>query len=270
MRGGAYRNGAAYRGGSAYRGGAAYRGGVRGNIGLRNRGYYRGGRYYGGGRGYGGRYYGGHYYGGRYYGHGYYSPGFRFGIGFGYPHLGFYLGTLPFGYYPFYYGDYQYYYSGGSFYRPYNGGYQVVVPPVGAAVPSLPEDAQYIEIDGAPYYEYNGVYYQETTEANGKTVYIVVGKDGVLDTGNAMTDQPVTDSDDPIMDSTINDDRTEQAAPIVNVKIGDVVDELPADCRKVTLNKKKFYVSPDNIFYEEFKDADGTGYRVASVPGSEQ
>jgi hypothetical protein len=44
--------------------------------------------------------------------------------------------------------------------------------------------------------------------------------------------------------------------------------DLPADCRKVTLNNKKYYVSPDNVFYEEFQDADGTSYRVASVPAA--
>jgi len=49
-----------------------------------------------------------------------------------------------------------------------------------------------------------------------------------------------------------------------------VVDTLPDDCRKVTINKKKYYVSPDNIFFEEFKDADGSGYRVASIPAPGQ
>jgi hypothetical protein len=267
-RGGAYRG--AVRGGAGVRSGYAYRGGNRG--GVYARGGYRGGAYRGGGY-YRGGYRGGYYRGGRYYGYGY-GSGFRFGFGWGYPRIGFYLGVLPYGYYPFYYNSLQYYYYGGAFYRPYNGGYQAVVPPVGAAVPSLPDNAQSIVIDGEPYYESNGVYYQESADGNGRKVYIVVGKDGVLNTenggGSNMNDQPMSDNDDPLMDNntTANGGQAANVAPELTIKVGDVVDQLPADCRKVTVGSKKFYVSPDNVFYEEFKDADGTGYRVASVPGA--
>jgi len=102
---------------------------------------------------------------------------------------------------------------------------------------------------------------------------VVAGKDGVLNTENAdanaspEVEQPLSENDDPIMDNSGTDNGNNTTyAP--NVKVGDIVDQLPEDCRKVTLNNKKLYVSPDNIFYEEFKDADGTGYRVASVPGA--
>ena len=213
------------------------------------------------------------FYRGHYFGyHGYYGPGFRFGFGWGYPHIGFYLGGLPFGYYPFYYNSLQYYYSGGAFYRPYNGGYEVVAPPIGAAVNSLPSGANAITIDGIQYYEYNGVYYEESQDENGRTIYVVAGKDGVLNTDNGganINDQPMTDNDDPIMDNSGDSQESNGAiANAPNVRVGDVIDQLPEDCRKVTLNHKKFYVSPDNVFYEEFKDANGTGYRVASVPGA--
>jgi hypothetical protein len=132
-------------------------------------------------------------------------------------------------------------------------------------------------IDGVQYYEASGVYYQVNTDENGHTVYVVVGKDGVLNTENGggatMNDQPMTDNDDPIMDSAPAGSATAQAGTgttVTNIQVGDVIEQLPADCRKVTLNNKQYYVSPDNIFYEEFKDADGTGYRVASVPGSNE
>ena len=102
---------------------------------------------------------------------------------------------------------------------------------------------------------------------------MVVGKDGVLNTenGGGGNDQPMTDNDDPIMDNnnTASTSPSENSSPAeLKIHVGDVVDQLPPDCRKVTLNNKKLYVSPDNVFYEEFKDADGTGYRVASVPGA--
>jgi hypothetical protein len=253
------------RGYSGGRGVTAYRGGYRGGVGAG----YRGGRYYYGGRGGYGYYRGGYYRGGYYHG---YGPYFRFGFGWGYPHLGLYYGFLPYGYYPFYWDSMPYYYYGGVFYRPYNGGYEVTTPPLGAAVPNLPSNARSIMIDGIQYYEASGVYYQENVDANGKTVYVVVGRDGVLNTdnggGNVNGNLPMNDNDDPMMDAPAGNNVQPQQAPsaTVSVKVGDIVDQLPADCRRVTLNKKKYYVSPDNVFYEEFKDADGNGYRVASVP----
>jgi len=175
---------------------------------------------------------------------GFYRPGFGY---YGYPHLGFYLGVLPFGYYPFYWGDDLYYYYGGVFYSPYDGGgYQVTVPPVGAAIPSLPQGAKSIMIDGQQFYELNGVYYKAVINDQQKTVYVVAGRDGVLNTdGSATTDG------------------SEVAAP----QVGDIVNELPDGCHRVTLNGKKYYVSPNDIYYQAYTDENGNvGYRIASVP----
>lgn len=180
---------------------------------------------------------------------GYHAGAFyRNGLGYcGYPHLGFYVGVLPFGYYPFYWGSSLYYYYGGVFYSPYdNGGYQVTEPPVGAGVPDLPEGAEAIKIDGVQYYELDGVYYKETTDDQGKKVYVVAGKDGVLNTNDSVTDPN---------------------AGVVAPQVGDVVNQLPDDCRKVTLNGKKYYVSPNNIYYEKVTGPDGnTAYKIASIP----
>jgi len=151
------------------------------------------------------------------------------------PFLGFRINVLPFGYYPFYFGPDQFYYSGGLFYRQYENNYEVVAPPVGAEVPSLPSGAQKVTINGQDYYEYKGVYYTESTNADGKTVYVVAGKDGVLNTGD--TESP-------------------------NYQIGDVIDQLPEGCREVTIKNEKYYVSPDDVYYEEVIDGNKTGYRV--------
>src|SRR6185312_14742111 len=103
--------------------------GIRGNVGL-SRNFRAGGGYFSG-RGY--------------HAGAFYRPGFGY---YGYPHLGFYLGALPYGYYPFYWGSSLCYYYGGVFYSPYdNGGYQVIAPPIGAGVPSLPDSANPIKID---------------------------------------------------------------------------------------------------------------------------
>jgi len=177
-----------------------------------------------------------------------FGGGFRGGLSFGYPRLGFYLGVLPYGYYPFYWGDYQYYYANGIFYAPYNGGYQVVTPPVGAAVPALPRGAKSIMIDNQQYYTFNGVYYKIVINDKGEKVYVVAGKDGVLNTDGAQAQQ-------------------EPAGP----KVGDISGQLPPNCRKVTLNGKKYFVSPDDIYYEQIKDNNGnTAYRIASIPDEGQ
>jgi len=176
---------------------------------------------------------------------GFYRAGFGY---YGYPHYGFYLSVLPFGYYPFYWDNCLYYYYGGVFYSPYDGGgYQVTTPPVGAAIPSLPQGAKSIMIDNQQFYELNGVYYKAIVNDAGKKVFVVAGRDGVLNTGNNP--------------QATNDVQT--SAP----QVGDIVNELPDNCRKVILNGKKYYVSPNDIYYQPYVDENGnTGYRIASIP----
>ncbi len=174
-------------------------------------------------------------------------PGFGLGLGFyGYPSLGFYMSALPFGYYPFYMGTSLYYYADGTFYRPYeDGGYVVTAPPIGAAVPKLPRGTKSIMIDNQQFFEYNGVYYKAIVNDKGEKVFVVAGKDGVLNTDGDNAGPAVT------------------TAP----KVGDIVDQLPDNCRKVTLNGKKYLVSPDDIYYEQITSRNGNvSYRIASVP----
>lgn len=156
----------------------ASRGGVRGNVGVYNRGGYNGYR--------GGSYFrGGYHFNGGYYNR-FYAP-----------RLGLRIGILPYGYYPFYFGDDQYYYNNGLFYQPYYGDgdsgtstqqYEVVAPPMGAIVPTVPQDAKGITIDGLQYYESNGIYYQPVTTSDGTTGYKIVGKDGQLNTDQGQGD----------------------------------------------------------------------------------
>jgi hypothetical protein len=192
----------------------------------------------------------GYFAGAGYHGGAFYRPGFGY---YGYPHLGFYLGVLPFGYYPFYWGSSLYYYYGGIFYSPYdNGGYQVTSPPVGAGVPNLPDNAQAIKIDGVQYYEVDGTYYKVVLDDKGKKVYVVAGKDGVLNTDDSVTDPNA-------------------AATAASPQVGDVVNQLPDGCRKVSLNGKRYYVSPNGIYYEKVTDPNGNvGFRIASLPDDDE
>ena len=248
---------------------AVTRGFVGGRSAVTTRGYVGGSsRAYVGGRGYVGGYnragYGG--YRGAYYGpwrsHGgyFYNRGFYGSLY--YPRLGFSLGYLPYGYYPFYWGDSQFYYSNGYFYNYDGGQYTVVEPPVGAAINSLPSNAQAITINGEQYYEANGVYYLPITKDDGTVVYQVAGKDGQLNTdngGQVNGDQGNGDQ------GTTTDIPTHP-----NPKIGDMIQELPQDSRKVRVNGQTLYVTPDDVYLKQTTDNNGNkAYTVVGLPGQE-
>lgn len=173
-----------------------------------------------------------------YYYPGYYRP-YGFYGGFGRPGIGIHVNILPRGYSSFYLGRVPYYYYGGTFYRPgpRPDDYEVIDAPLGASVPELPENAQVVVINEQKYYELDGTYYKEDIRSNNEIWYMVVGKDGKLNTDNV----PVQDN-----------------GPVV----GDVVDKLPDNSRKVTVNGQTYYVSPDDIYYEETIQQNTVRYRI--------
>jgi hypothetical protein len=200
--------------------------GGRASVGVGGRGFYPSG------------YWGQHHY--YHYYHGYYNTYYA-------PRLGFSIGFLPYGYYPFFWDDYQYYYCNGLFYTYDNNEYTVVEPPIGAEVNELPSNAQSIVINGEQYYEANGVYYKPIVKDDGTTSYEVAGKDGQLNTDEQQG----------------NDN---YQAP----QIGDVVAQLPPDCRKININGEKYYVSPDGYYYQETKDQNGNKvYKIVGTPDDE-
>jgi hypothetical protein len=177
-----------------------------------------------------------HYY---HYYHGYYNTYYT-------PRLGFRIGVLPYGYYSFYYDDLPYFYSDGLFYSYDNSEYTVVEPPVGAEVTSLPSNAQSIVINGQQYYEADGVYYEPITKDDGSVAYQVAGKDGELNTNG--------------------DNQDVQQLP----QVGDIVNALPDQCRKININGEKYWVSPDGYYYQETKDQNGNkAYKIVGTPSDE-
>jgi hypothetical protein len=188
--------------------------------------------------GYGrGGYWGNHGY--YHFNHGYYGTYYL-------PRIGFTCGFLPYGYYPFYWGDSEYFYSDGLFYQYDNSEYTVVEPPIGAEITTLPDKAESIVINGQQYYELNGVYYQPVTKDNGTVVYQIAGKDGVLNTSSVQDDQ--------------------QQGP----QMGDIVTQLPPDCRKIKVSGQKLWVSPDGVYYQEQIDANNNKtYKIVGLPSDE-
>jgi len=85
-----------------------------------------------------------------------------------YPAPGFFAPGLPRGSVSIGFGPSHYWYGGGVWYRPYNSGFRVILPPVGIFVPVLPNAYVSLSIGGLPYYYANGVYY--TSAPGGYTV----------------------------------------------------------------------------------------------------
>ena len=167
------------------------------------------------------------------------------------PPFGIHINVLPHGYWPFRYSGYPYYYYNGIFYRQSERDYEVVRAPIGAEVPALPREAKPVVIDGEKFYEYNGTYFKDYIKPNGELWYTVEGKHGVLNTdkNNANNNQPSTN---PKTQTTNN-----------KPAIGDVIDNLPADYKTVVINSKKYFVTPDNVYYEEVVDGKQVRYKVA-------
>ncbi|WP_214070021.1 DUF6515 family protein [Mucilaginibacter sp. dw_454] len=255
------------RGGAHVGGATAYRGGISGYRG----GYSRGGRYYPGGygRSFGYRYSPWYAHRGFYYNRGFYASLY-------YPRLGFSLGVLPYGYYPFWWGDSQFYYSGGYFYQYDNDQYTVVEPPIGAAINTLPGNAKSITINGQQYYEANGVYYTPVTKDDGSVVYQVAGKDGQLNTDDQGQDQgqdqggyaPQGQDQGGYQDQPAPAPRQQGNQPAVAMpEIGDIFYSLPSDSRKIRINGQLYYVSPDDFYYQQIQDAEGKkAYKVTGTP----
>jgi hypothetical protein len=221
-----YRNGALVRSNPS----GAQTTGVRGNYGIPARSgvaYHTSARV--------GSYWGTHGY--YHFNHGYYNTYYL-------ARLGYTCGVLPYAYYPFFWGDFEYYFCDGLFYTYADDQYTVVEPPVGAEVATLPDNAQSSVINGQQYYECQGVYYTLVTKDDGTTVYMVAGKDGVLNT----------------TDATVQD--AQPRAP----QIGDVVVQLPQDCRKLKINGDTLFVSPDGIYYKLQVDASGAKtYKIVGL-----
>jgi hypothetical protein len=176
------------------------------------------------------------------------------------PPLGIHIGMLPYGYRTFYLGDDDYYYYNGIYYRHYDDYYEVVTPPIGAEVAEIPDGARPLVIDGHKYYEYNGTYYRETPHSNGEMWYTIMGKDGVM-TGTS-------DSDQYNNNISPDSDNLNYAPPVNNgPELGSEVTSLPDNTHTVVVNNQKYFVTQDDVYYQERIDNNQIYYRVVVKPG---
>ena len=144
-----------------------------------------------------------------------------------------------------YFGGYPYYYNG-IYYRQYeNNDYEVVDPPMGATVYSLPQGAKSVILNGEKLYELNGTYYKEDRDSKGEVIYTVVGKNGEINN----TDESINQNNLPI------------PAP-ANLQVGDIVNQLPEGSKIITINGAKMYVTPDDTYLKEESNGSNVQYRV--------
>lgn len=159
--------------------------------------------------------------------------------------IGIRVNTLPYGYLPLHFGSDNYYYYDNTFYRRYDDrNYEVVSPPIGAKLPQLPSAVKAVTIDGQKYYELGGTYYVATYNNSNQVLYEVVGVNGELRTNQ-------------------NDNDNNQNQSINRpIQEGDFVDNLPDQCKTITINGQTLYVSPDNIYYQQIVESNRTYYKV--------
>ena len=54
-------------------------------------------------------------------------------------------------------------------------------------------------------------------------------------------------------------------------KVGDIVAQLPKDCRRVHLNGATYYISEDGIYYQETVDSKGNkAYKIVALDSADQ
>jgi hypothetical protein len=176
----------------------------------------------------------------------YFNDGLFYGYYGGYygsifPPLGISINALPYGYWAFNYNGFPYFYHSGIYYRQQEEQYQVVEAPVGASVPKIPKEAKVVLVNNEKYFEYNGTYYKEYVKEEGTIWYEIAGLHGVLN--------------------------TTAIAPVAIIEekqynIGDIVDALPADCKSVIINNRKYFVANGNLFFEELIENNILKYKV--------
>ena len=68
----------------------------------------------------------------------------------------------------------NYYYQYGTYYKSYQGGYEVVEPPIGAVIDALPRGYEEVVLSGITYYHLDDNYYKAFVNSKGKVAYELV------------------------------------------------------------------------------------------------
>lgn len=182
------------------------------------------------------------------------------------------------------FGGNPYYYSGGSFYRPYGGYFQMTMPPIGIRIGMLPIGYIPIYVGPDPYYFYNGTYYRRYDDRSYEVVDAPMGAQlsslpkgakSVLVNGEKFYELNGTyykedrNSKGRVVYTVVGkngeiDNTDEAPAPPAGPGVGDKVSQLPSNSKSVILNGEKLYVAPDDTYYRAESDGSFTVVGIAT------
>jgi hypothetical protein len=173
--------------------------------------------------------------------------------------------------------SHKYFYADWSFFKQVSGGYEVVAPPVGAEVSSIPEEAIREEESGRVLHQFDDLYFSEDKNDAGKKIYRV-------------EPQPPDEEIDSIPSGSPSFVADEETFYYVNYnfyvefeengkrgyvngepEIGAQTDKLPEGTTEIEEKGQKYYQF-DSVFFEEVEDDDGTVFFevVGSPDGDEE
>lgn len=166
-----------------------------------------------------------------------------------------------------------YYYESGSFYfKITEGVYEVVAPPIGAEVSTIPEESEAHEEGETVLYQFSEVYFSKDTDDAGKTIYRVEPSppDEEMTSIPAGSKSFVADQETYYyVNYNLYVEYEENGKTgFVNgePEIGAQVDTLPDGVETIEDDGKTFYQF-DMVFFEEVQDDDGTVfYEVIDSP----
>jgi hypothetical protein len=176
--------------------------------------------------------------------------------------------------------NYNYRYGQGYFYRPYGSVFQVVIPPFGVRIATLPFGYRSFYIGPHPYYYYNGTYYRpyaneyETVAPPlgavvnelppGAKVKVIDGQK-YYELNGASYKEEMNENNELSYtvvgtDGVLNTDTQEgvSSEPV----IGDRINELPADSKAVEIQGEKLYSTPSGLYYKKVIEKNKVYYEL--------
>lgn len=128
-------------------------------------------------------------------------------------------------------GGLGYHYQGGAFYRPYRGGFRVVLAPIGAIIHTLPTGYVSMHINNRNYYRYEDTYY----EPRG-TSYCVV------------------ETPTQYVQSASNSCGTNNYQTSYQYQIGDIAYNLPDGAMEVIIDGRSYFEADGRYFLRSWRD----------------
>ena len=165
--------------------------------------------------------------------------------------------------------NYSYGYGHGYFYRPYGSFFQLVIPPIGIRIATLPYGYRSFYLGPHPYYYFNGIYYRPyaneyevvapplgavVDELPPGTKVKVIDGQKYYELNGTYYKEELNDNDQLSYevvgtDGVLNTDKEQSLSqePVV----GDTITELPPDSKAVVINGEKLYSTPSGLYYKK-------------------